>query len=83
MPRKPRLKSTTIWALEDVIAICIAARPLLLEAVDRAEQQLDPVQLARLARDARQGRYNGRDDEDDDELGENGTNACPRGQAGR
>lgn len=70
MPRKPRLKSTSIWALEDIIAACLQARRDLRAAVDRAEHQLDAVQIAalarigdtiadidRLAREARHGHY--------------------------
>lgn len=73
MPRKPRLKNTSIWALEDIIAHCLAARRELIVAIGRAERQLDAPQLAslarlgntiaeidRLAREARQGQYNER-----------------------
>jgi len=70
MPSKPRLKSTTIWALEDIIACARRARRAWRAANTRALHQLDAVSLAALnqlgdelaeieslARDARQGRY--------------------------
>jgi len=76
MPAKPRLKNTSIYALEDIIANCCSARRQLRPAVDRAERMLDAVQLAalarigdtiadidRLARDARQGKHNPRSTE--------------------
>lgn len=71
MPSKPRLKNTSIWAFEDIIAASQAARNDLRAAVVRAERHLDAVELAalarlgdvvaeidRLAREARQGQYN-------------------------
>jgi hypothetical protein len=70
MPTKPRLATTTIWALEDIIAELHSARQRCRQAIERAAETRDTAQLAALARltdslatieaaarDARNGRY--------------------------
>lgn len=71
MSTPTRLANKTIWALEDVLALCHQARSTWLVAMDRAEGRIDPVMMALLARlrddlseiqrvaqDARAGKYN-------------------------
>ena len=73
MPSKTRLKNTSIWALEDIIAECRRARRAWRKAHARATRQLDAAQLAALgilsdsladiasiALEARQGKYHDR-----------------------
>lgn len=73
MSSKTRLANKTIWALEDVVAVCLSARGDLDRAIGRAERHMDAALLASLARlsqnvaevealarEARQGRYKGK-----------------------
>jgi len=73
MPSKTRLANKTIWALEDILALCLTMRADLERAVEQAEKDLDLTLLATvarlslriaeiesLARDARNGKYSGR-----------------------
>jgi hypothetical protein len=67
-----RLANKVIWALEDIVAICRTTRPEWQEAMERAEQRMDPqmlmalarmrdafAEIERKARDARRGEYDG------------------------
>ena len=71
MPSRTRLPNKTIWALEDIIALCQTARRDLDQAIKQAEKHMNPVlltavarlsqrvaEIEALARDARQGEYN-------------------------
>ncbi len=70
MPAKIHLANRTIWALEDIMAICIDGRRQLTDAIDHAEKHGDInlvaslarlsnhlADIERLAKDARIGRY--------------------------
>jgi len=73
MVTKTKLAHKTIWALEDIKALCADARDELSQALQRAEKHMDVALMASLARlsqqigemdaltrDARQGEYHGR-----------------------
>jgi len=49
MSTKTRLANKTIWALEDITALCSRARKNWEKAMTRAENKLDPVIVASLA----------------------------------
>ena len=70
MSSRTRLANKTIWALEDLAALCGEARSAWARAMDRAERSMDPVlvlalarlrdclgQMEGIAREARMGRY--------------------------
>jgi hypothetical protein len=70
MSSKTRLANKTIWALEDITAICMEARGTWRQGMTRAEKTMDGVMMAslailrdqlaeieRIARNARQGEY--------------------------
>lgn len=67
---KTRLANKTIWALEDIVALCIDARRAWEKAHRRAEGYMDPglamslgtlsnalAKIERKAREARRGEY--------------------------
>jgi hypothetical protein len=67
-----RLANKTIWALEDIVALCIEAQEDWKSAIEQAEKRMDPTmllslamlrdriaQIQEIARLARQGQYDG------------------------
>ena len=70
MATPTRIANKTLWALEDIVAGCLAARAAWRIAYERAQRTMDPLLLGKLAeisdklagiettaREARQGRY--------------------------
>lgn len=70
MASKTRLANKTIWALEEIVALCGSATSSWGQAMERAERQMDPgmmlalarlrdalAETERIARDARSGVY--------------------------
>jgi hypothetical protein len=47
---KKRLANVVIWTLEDIVGLCAQAQPEALAALQRAEEKMDPILIARLAR---------------------------------
>ena len=67
-----RLANKTIWALEDIVALCREAQRDWEQAIEQAEKKMDPImllslallrdriaQIEQIARLARSGQYDG------------------------
>jgi hypothetical protein len=75
MATPTRVPNKVLWALEDILALCLGLRPHWMQALDQAARQGDTqevihlallrdglAEIERLAGDARRGEYHQRTD---------------------